>query len=358
MVAPPVGFWVAMAFLLGACVGSFLNVVIYRLPIASEDLNLNQPRWSFCPHCQRRLRPWELVPLLSFLLLGQRCRTCQRPISWRYFGVELLTAMLFAGLVWFMHASPAITVALLAFTAVLIPVAFIDLERFEIPISLTLLSTFIPLAHDLRGIFYREPAHELLWGWLPRSILGALTGVLIFGAVRVVGWLWKRVEAMGLGDVLLARGIGAMLVAITPAGAHPLRLFPVWVLLSCLSGILVGYPIILWRNRRQERQELHRRAENSAQDVAATGSQSTLREQLRDVGWCLWLGDLVEYWRSVRGKQPVATEAPEAEEWHPEPSAIPFGPFLAIGFLATVFLGEWLTKAYLDYALPPVPPGP
>ncbi|MCS6775395.1 MAG: prepilin peptidase [Chloroherpetonaceae bacterium] len=358
MMAPPVGFWVVMAFLLGACVGSFLNVVIYRLPIASKDLNLNQPRWSFCPHCQHRLMPWELVPLISFLLLGRRCRTCKRPIAWRYFGVELLTATLFAALVWFTQANPATAVALLAFTAVLVPIAFIDLERFEIPLSLTLLSTLIPLARDLWGVLSREPAHELLWGWMPRSALGALIGVLIFGTVRVAGWLWKRVEAMGLGDVLLARGIGAMLIAVTPAGAHPLRLFPVWVLLSCLSGIVVGYPIILWRNRQQEGQELHERAENSAQDAAATDTQGTLWEQLRDIGWCLWLGDLGEYWRSVRGQQPAATDAPEAEEWRPEPSAIPFGPFLAIGFLATVFLGEWLTKAYLDYAFPPAPPGP
>ena len=73
----------------------------------------------------------------------------------------------------------------------------------------------------------------------------------IFGGVRIVGWLWKGVEAMGLGDVLLARGMGAMLVFLVPAGSSPARLHLVWLLGACLSGIVIGVPLIKSRENRR-----------------------------------------------------------------------------------------------------------
>ncbi len=108
------------------------------------------------------------------------------------------------------------------FGAVLVPIFCIDLERFEIPNQLNLLVFVIAVARDVYGIATHEPGHELVWHWLPASILGAVVGVAIFGSIRVIGWLWKRQEAMGLGDVLLARAMGAMLVSVVPAGSNPL----------------------------------------------------------------------------------------------------------------------------------------
>ena len=361
----PIGFWVGVAFLLGLCIGSFLNVVIYRLPIANKDLNLNKPVWSFCPNCKRRLTIADLIPLFSFLMLGQRCRGCKQRISWRYFGVELLTGVLFALLAWHSRSDPATAIALIAFTAILIPIFFIDLERFMIPISLTLLTTLIPVVRDIWGIVQHEPNHELIWGWLPRSVLGAVVGVLIFGAVRVAGWLWKGVEAMGLGDVLLARGVGAMLIALVPIGAHPLRLLPIWVLLSCLSGIVIGYPLILWRNRQEENpknlQESKPEEVNSAPNEEENFErEGTFGQQVTDIAWYLWLGDLIEYLVFTFGqrKEALTTPPPVEDDWEPAPSEIPFGPFLVAGFLAAVFIGEWITAAYLNYAMPPMTPLP
>ena len=94
----PPWFWITTAFLFGICIGSFLNVVVYRLPRAGDDLNLSKPQWSFCPNCHSRLTAVDLVPLLSFLLLRRRCRQCKQPIAWRYFLVELMTGALFVAL--------------------------------------------------------------------------------------------------------------------------------------------------------------------------------------------------------------------------------------------------------------------
>ena len=212
----PTWFWAVTAFLFGVSIGSFLNVVIYRLPLGKS---VAEPQWSFCPNCQHRLHGVDLFPLFSYLLLGRKCRYCHQPISPRYFGVELLTGLAFVALYLRLESAmlPNI-VALLCFTAVLIPIFFIDLATFTIPTSLNLFAFLIALVRDIWGIAQHEPGHELIGGWLPVSILGGLVGALIFGLVRIAGWLWKRVEAMGLGDVLLGRALGAMLVSVVPAG--------------------------------------------------------------------------------------------------------------------------------------------
>jgi leader peptidase (prepilin peptidase) / N-methyltransferase len=372
----PVLFWTVVAGIFGICVGSFLNVVIYRLPeaVKGKDINLNKPTWSFCPKCERRLTAVDLVPLFSFLLLGRRCRGCKKPISWRYFGVELLTGLLFAALYWRFQNQAVDAIAVILFAAVLIPIFFIDFETFTIPLSLTLLTTLIPVTRDVVGIVGHEPGFELLWGWMPRSVLGAMVGIFIWGLVRVIGWLWYGVEAMGLGDVLLARGMGAMLALLVPMGAFPLRWFPVWVLLSCLGGIAVGYPLIAQRKRLEAKKELKAAFANSApaEPEEEFKREGTFGQQLYEIFWCVFLGDLPEYlsdrfgWFKrlneylhhlyfALGKQSEIVLEPEEDDWKPLPSAIPFGPFLVIGFIAAIFIGEWLTQAYLNYAFPLTP---
>src|SRR5690349_1077472 len=113
-------FWIIVTFLFGITIGSFLNAVIYRLGHKPELLSLLKPRTSICPNCEHPLGPLDLVPLLSFLLLRQRCRYCKAPISWRYFGVELLTGALFVA-IYLRYPLPQdapTCVALLCFTAV------------------------------------------------------------------------------------------------------------------------------------------------------------------------------------------------------------------------------------------------
>lgn len=338
-------------FVFGITIGSFLNAVIYRLP---NGLSLLEPRHSICPNCKNTLTAIDLVPLFSFLFLGQKCRQCKQPISWRYFWVELLTGLMFVSLYLRFPNNPATCVALLLCVACLVPIYFIDLATFTIPISLNLLLFLIALGRDAWGIAQHEAGHGLLWGWLPRSLAGAVLGVLIFGAVRVAGWLWKRQEAMGLGDVLLARGMGALLVSVTPVGWYWWALFPAWVMLSCFSGIVVGPALIIARQRRaaKEAQDVSLSAE--AEVISDEEETRTLLHELGDIVWVLCIVDFREWVLSYR-KTPASDGAMppfEEEPFVPAPSAIPFGPFLVIGFLATVFVGAWLTAAYLAYALP------
>ena len=121
------------AFVLGAVVGSFLNVCIYRLPL---DLSVNEPKRSFCPACKKQI-PWQQnVPLLSWLFLRGRCANCRSRIAFRYFAVELVTALLFLA-VW--RSFPwQIALAYWVFVSLLIAATFIDFEHFIIPDEITL----------------------------------------------------------------------------------------------------------------------------------------------------------------------------------------------------------------------------
>lgn len=123
----------SFVFVIGACVGSFLNVVIYRLP---RDLSVNQPRRSFCPQCKAAIPWYRNLPLVSWLVLGGRCANCKTRISFRYFAVELIAATMFL-LIW-RTFSPAIAIAYLVFIALVIAGTFIDFEHFIIPDEITI----------------------------------------------------------------------------------------------------------------------------------------------------------------------------------------------------------------------------
>jgi leader peptidase (prepilin peptidase)/N-methyltransferase len=134
---PPVGHWVWLipAFLIGACIGSFLNVVIYRVPLG---MSVNEPKRSFCPHCKYAIPMWLNLPLVSWLQLRGKCRSCGAPIAFRYFAVELVTALLFAAL-WHVYAADALQVVpfLWLLAALLVAITFIDAEHLIIPTALT-----------------------------------------------------------------------------------------------------------------------------------------------------------------------------------------------------------------------------
>lgn len=123
------------AFFLGACIGSFLNVCIYRLP---RDLSVNKPKRSFCPSCKYQIPWYRNLPLISWLSLRGKCANCGSPIAFRYFGVELLTGLLFVA-VWFHLPIEhfAITFTLWVFVALLVVATFIDFEHLIIPDEIT-----------------------------------------------------------------------------------------------------------------------------------------------------------------------------------------------------------------------------
>ena len=186
---------VSAAFLVGACIGSFLNVVIHRLPRGESIVS---PR-SRCPGCGRAIRAWENIPIVSFIALGGKCAGCGGTISRRYPAVELLTAAGFAAI--FLLDGPGIQLLRdLLFFSLLVPITFIDIDHRIIPDELS-----------LGGL-----AAGLLLSFLPggdwkESIAGVLLGG---GILYATGFLYEKIrgaEGMGGGDIKLLAMIGAFL---------------------------------------------------------------------------------------------------------------------------------------------------
>ena len=211
----PNWFWAAVFFVYGAVIGSFLNVCIWRIP--REESVVVPP--SRCPGCGKRLAALDLVPLLSQVLLRARCRYCKTKISWRYFWVEMLTALAFTAL--YLRLGPAgrwaELVADCLFTATLIVVFFIDLEFQIIPDDLVYLGVAIGVAKDLwlmhegtRHLMRVVPFTNLMVP-IPESILGLAVGSLGLLLLAKLASLAFGKEAMGMGDVFLMAAMGANL---------------------------------------------------------------------------------------------------------------------------------------------------
>ena len=237
------GLLVVMALLLGLLVGSFLNVVIHRLPVMmergwqrecdrylgrdvqdAERYNLLVPA-SHCPGCKQDVKAWQNIPLLSYVLLRGRCAHCGIGISWRYPAVELLTGLLFAAVAWrFGWGLPMLGYLLL--TAVLVALTFIDADTQLLPDDLTL-----PLVWA--GLLF-----NLYTGAVPLedAVIGAVAGYL---SLWLVYWLFKLCtgkEGMGYGDFKLLAAFGAWL---------GWSMLPLIILLSSLVGAVVGIVLML-----------------------------------------------------------------------------------------------------------------
>jgi leader peptidase (prepilin peptidase)/N-methyltransferase len=186
-------YWLfaSFAFVLGAVVGSFLNVCIYRMPL---NLSVNEPRRSFCPHCKKQI-PWtQNLPLISWLALRGKCANCKAPIAFRYFGVELLTAALFLA-VWLKYWAAGEWVLALPgwiFVGLLVVATFIDFEHFIIPDEITwggavagiILSSAIPPM--MQGSLPAGWPLNSLWSGL-WSVLGAAVGFALLWCVVELG---------------------------------------------------------------------------------------------------------------------------------------------------------------------------
>lgn len=192
-------------FILGAIAGSFLNVCIHRMP---RDQSIVYPP-SHCPHCKTPIKPYDNVPLVSYLVLGGRCRTCKSRISPRYILVELLTAVCFLYIsLAFAHALPMMIVALIFFCS-LIVVFFVDLEHQIIPDEISLGGiAFGVLASVAYPPIQNAASHYLAFA---RSLGGLVTGGALFWLIRIIGGRIFKKEAMGFGDVKLMAAIGALL---------------------------------------------------------------------------------------------------------------------------------------------------
>ncbi|MGE0080929.1 MAG: A24 family peptidase [Thiohalomonadaceae bacterium] len=241
----PVVYTLASA-VLGLAIGSFLNVVIYRLPVmlnrtwqnqcaelaggeaavADEPFNLAVPG-STCPHCGHRIRPWENIPVLSYVLQRGRCTGCGGKISLRYPVIESVTALLTAAVAWHFGfgwqglAGMTLTWALIALT-------MIDFDHQLLPDDIALPMLWLGLLLSLFGVFVDTTD----------ALIGAMAGYLSLWSVYHLFRLLTGKEGMGYGDFKLLALLGAWL---------GWKMLPLIILLSSLVGAVVGITLILVR---------------------------------------------------------------------------------------------------------------
>lgn len=224
--------WVIVisAFAFGAIVGSFLNVVIHRYP-REESIVFPSSR---CPHCQAPIRPYDNVPVLSYLWLRGRCRDCRQPISIRYPLVELANALFYVAVIQRTGLS-LLFLPIAAIVSMIIVLIYIDADIQILPDAITipgiaigLVLSFIP-ASDL------APFLTLATSWRD-SLLGAGFGAGLLSALILAYWLIRRVEGMGWGDVKMMALIGAILGFAS---------VPAVLLLASVAGALIGVPLAL-----------------------------------------------------------------------------------------------------------------
>ncbi|HYC52852.1 MAG TPA: prepilin peptidase [Gemmatimonadaceae bacterium] len=223
-------FFGIFAFILGAIVGSFLNVCIARWP---RDLSVIRPR-SKCPYCGHQLSWYENVPLVSWLVLRGRCRCCDEPISIQYPLVELTVAMTW--LLSYMQFGTTLTALRIAvFATILLGIAITDLKHYLIPDGFTVFGLFFLLATSVLALYMGD---ELLFVGPYDALVGACAGA---GLIAIVGWLGEvalKREAMGMGDVTLMAFAGAALgpsraIVTVFAGA----------LLGAVAFVAIVYPV-------------------------------------------------------------------------------------------------------------------
>ena len=252
---PPTFLYIILG-VLGAIIGSFLNVVIHRLPLEESIVFPN----SRCPSCGAAIAFFDNVPLVSYLMLRGQCRACKKGISARYPAVELLTGLLFINVGWHDGLTPALPFDLI-FVSALIALIFIDAEHMILPNAITypgiafaliarLAIPYLmgrPYFDDLEGLTMGMFSELPLWA---ASLLGALIGALIGGgSLWLMGWTWEKlrgIEAMGLGDVKMMFMVGAYL---------GWRLTILTIFLGVLSGSVIGV-FLMWRQGKKNMQML------------------------------------------------------------------------------------------------------
>jgi leader peptidase (prepilin peptidase)/N-methyltransferase len=214
-----IGFDVVLAFLVGAVTGSFLNVCIYRLPRGGSVV------WppSACPHCRRALSWFENIPILGYVALRGRCRTCKAAIGIRYPLVELITAILFAA-AWWYYGPGWLVVSRVLFGCALIVLFAIDLEHHLLPNVITLPGIVAGFVLS----FFTEP------GWLA-SLIGILAGGGFLYVIAEAYYRIRHEEGLGMGDVKMLAMIGAFL---------GWRLTAMTLMMASLAGSVIGLAII------------------------------------------------------------------------------------------------------------------
>ena len=348
------------AFLLGAVVGSFLNVCIYRLPL---DLSVNEPRRSFCPAC-KKLIPWhENLPLLSWLLLRGKCASCGSKIAFRYFAVELVTAFLFLS-IWIAFPWP-VALAYWIFAGLLIVATFIDFEHFIIPDEVTIGGVAVGVVASLAVPALMGQSSRLLAGAhsLGAATLGyALLWLVLEGGKKAFGkkrirldapapFTWVRRgddadftlgEERGLWSDHFARETDLMLLHCNEAEIDGRRFDKVTLQLHYnrlsiadesfaldavdrISGVV--------RELQIPREAMGR---GDLKFLAAIGAFLGWRAVLFSIFAGSLVGSLVGLTTMLLGKRGLSAR-------------IPFGPYLALGALVWMFFGAQIVAWYAGF---------
>ena len=330
---------IGSALIFGLNIGSFLNVVIWRLPRGGS---LSHPTWSYCPRCEHRLGALDLVPVLSFLALRARCRYCRAPISWRYPGVELLTGLLFAAVAWRFGAGGAEDLGTVLdigfgclFTATLICVFFIDLEHFVIPDGLNVLSLLLGLAH---------------WGavslWVGRwhPLRASLLGALGYAAV---------IYGIGLAAYVVIVGIGAKRGALRSGGRYLRENAADWAWIAVYYAGRVLPPLRRFAEPPAPLEGATAAEIEADEDeggmgggdgklAAALGANLLFPLWLHALAYAIFLGTLHGVVTMVVMRRRLGQR-----------TAIPFGPAMALGALLALFFGpaawNWYVQHFLTF---------
>jgi leader peptidase (prepilin peptidase) / N-methyltransferase len=350
-------------FILGACIGSFLNVAIYRLP---RDLSVNQPRRSFCPECRQPIPWYRNLPLISWILLRGRCAHCQARIAFRYFVVELITATFFL-VVW--REFPAgIAIAYWIFIALVIAATFIDFEHFIIPDEITIggtvagviASAVVPqlMNTDRRFTAFLLSVGAGLMGYVLLWLV-LEGGKLVFGKKRirletVTPFLWKRQgedadfsvgEEKSLWSEFFARETDQLLLHCRNARIADRELGDVTLCFHYNRLEVGGESFSLddideisgTANEIQIPREAMGRGD--LKFLACIGAFLGWRAVLFSVFAGSLYGSIIGLITLLVGKRAWSLK-------------LPFGPYLGLGAVSWMFFGDWLVRWYQTLLTP------
>lgn len=341
---------VILGFYIGAVCGSFLNMLIWRLP---RSISLFNPRHSICPNCKTVLGFSELIPLFSWLFQGGRCKTCGLKIKSRYFWVEMITGFMWAT-AWWKTMVVAEDVPrfffLAAVASTLVVVFFIDFELFIIPDQVNAFLFFLGLLYNF-FLYLKKRPEAFLYGY-PSSLVGAFVGVAILWGIAFLGRVAFGKDAMGHGDIKLARGIGAVLL---PALA--IWSFSLAVVMGAVFGII--QTTMLPRKQTAFEGEVDSK-EPTAAEMVAEEEAGIAEYQPESIGSLLFCGlgyflciDIIglfipRLYIKWFGEDPYAPIS-EMDDFEVEPTMIPFGPYMALGALLAVVFQDQLFGLWDSY---------
>lgn len=292
-----------IVFIFGAIFGSFINVLIYRLPLEMDIVF----KPSFCPKCKKNIRWYHNIPIFSYLFLGGKCAYCKERIDISYFVIEMLTALCFL-LFYVLYGITWDFLVLCIFFVLSLPVLIIDFKYHIIPDELSIGGFIIGLFLGLIHTFIGFDNNVNITVSILDSILGVLVGVLIFGGIYFFSfWIFKK-EGMGLGDVKFSATIGAFL------GSAPSL---VAFLLSFIYGSLFGIILMIYKRIKNTKKI-----------------------------------KLLSYFRNFNVSSDYLTSIVRVYTYHTEldqlkSSYIAFGPYMVLAAWTSIFISHQITDIFL-----------